>query len=99
LATVDLQDSTIQEIGNEKKEYEIRVSLKKGNSTVVYKKVKQALDQHFKGQYKILEVNYISGVVGEELKRASIYSIIAVMVAILIYVGYRFEPVFALGAV
>jgi len=99
LKTVDLADSTIQEIGTDGKEYEIRVSLKKGNSTIVYRKVKTALDQKFKGEYQILEVNYISGVVGEELKRASIYSILAVMIAILIYVGYRFEPVFAVGAV
>jgi preprotein translocase subunit SecF len=99
LSYVDLADSMIQEIGTDKRDYEIRVSLKKGNSTIILKKVKEALNKKFKDGYQILEVNYISGVVGEELKRASIYSIIAVMIAILIYVGYRFEPVFAVGAV
>lgn len=99
LKTVNLEDSMIQEIGTKGTDYEIRISLKKGNSTKVYNQVKKALNQFFKGKYKILKLDYIGGVIGEELRKASIYSILAVMVAILIYVGYRFEPVFAVGAV
>ncbi|WP_457623335.1 protein translocase subunit SecF [Persephonella sp.] len=99
LKTVNLQDSVIQEVGHDKKEYEIRVSLKKGSSSEVYKKVKKALDERFKDKYEIRKMDYIGAVVGEELRKASVYSIVAVLIAILIYVGYRFEPVFALGAV
>ncbi len=99
LKTVNLEDSMIQEIGTKKTDYEIRISLKKGSSTKVYNEVKKALDQFFNGKYKILKLDYIGGVIGEELRKASIYSILAVMIAILIYVGYRFEPVFAVGAV
>ncbi|WP_457641274.1 protein translocase subunit SecF [Persephonella sp.] len=99
LKIVNLQDSVIQEIGTEKKEYEIRVSLKKGKSTEIYAKVKKALDEKFKGKYEIRKMDYIGAVVGEELRKASVYSIIAVLLAILVYVGYRFEPVFAFGAV
>ncbi len=99
LRTVNLQDSVIQEIGTDKREYEIRVSLKKGKSEEIYAKVKKALDEKFKGKYEIRKMDYIGAVVGEELRKASVYSIIAVLVAILIYVSYRFEPVFSLGAV
>ncbi|WP_457622001.1 protein translocase subunit SecF [Persephonella sp.] len=99
LRTVNLQDSVIQEIGTDKREYEIRVSLKKGKSAEIYAKVKKALDEKFKGKYEIRKMDYIGAVVGEELRKASVYSIIAVLVAILIYVSYRFEPVFSIGAV
>ncbi len=96
---VGFKDVQIQEVGKEGKEYEIRISIKYGSSTVIYKKVKKALDEFFKGKYKIRRVEYIGSVVGEELRKASIYSIVAVMIAILLYVGYRFEPVFAIAAV
>jgi len=99
LKIVHLEDSMIQAVGTEGNEYEIRVSLKKGSSTVVVKKVKKALTEKFGNNYEIRRIDYIGSVVGEELRKASVYSIIAVLIAILIYVGYRFEPIFAIGAV
>ncbi|WP_297455196.1 protein translocase subunit SecF [Persephonella sp.] len=99
LRLVNLQDSMIQEIGTEGNEYEIRVSLKKGKSSEIVKKVKKALKEKFGDKFEIRKIDYIGAVVGEELRKASVYSIIAVMIAILIYVGFRFEPVFAIGAV
>ncbi len=100
LKLVNLQDAMIQEVGTTGDEYEIRVSLKKGKSSEIVKKIKKALNEKFgKDKYEIRKIDYIGGVVGEELRKASVYSIIAVMIAILIYVGYRFEPIFAIGAV
>ncbi len=99
LRTVNLQDSLIQAVGTEGVEYEVRVSLKKGKSAEIVQKVKKALKEKFGDRFEIRKIDYIGGVVGEELRKASVYSIVAVLVAILIYVGYRFEPVFALGAV
>jgi len=86
-------------VGTEGVEYEIRVSLKKGKSSEIVQKVKKALQEKFGDKFEIRKIDYIGAVVGEELRKASVYSIVAVLVAILIYVGYRFEPVFALGAV
>lgn len=99
LRLVHLEDSMIQAIGTEGNEYEIRVSLKKGKSSEIVSKVKKALKDKFGNGFEIRKIDYIGGVVGEELRKASVYSIVAVMIAILIYVGYRFEPVFAIGAV
>lgn len=99
LRLVNLQDSMIQAVGTEGNEYEIRVSLKKGKSSVIVKKVKKALKEKFGDKFEIRKIDYIGAVVGEELRKASVYSIVAVMIAILIYVGFRFEPVFAIGAV
>ncbi|SNZ07877.1 preprotein translocase subunit SecF [Persephonella hydrogeniphila] len=99
LRTVKLEDSLIQAIGTEGVEYEIRVSLKKGKSSEIVQKVKKALKEKFGDKFEIRKIDYIGAVVGEELRKASVYSIVAVLIAILLYVGYRFEPVFAIGAV
>ncbi len=99
LRLVNLQDSIIQAVGTEGDEYEIRVSLKKGKSSEIVAKIKKALKEKFGDKFEIRKIDYIGAVVGEELRKASVYSIIAVMIAILIYVGFRFEPVFAIGAV
>ncbi|WP_029522677.1 protein translocase subunit SecF [Persephonella sp. KM09-Lau-8] len=99
LRLVNLQDSMIQAVGTEGDEYEIRVSLKKGKSSEIVAKIKKALKEKFGDKFEIRKIDYIGAVVGEELRKASIYSIVAVMIAILIYVGFRFEPVFAIGAV
>ncbi len=99
LKLVNLQDSMIQEIGKTGDEYEIRVSLKKGSSSEIVAKIKKALTEKFGKKYEIRKIDYIGAVVGEELRKASIYSIVAVLLAILVYVGYRFEPIFAIGAV
>ncbi len=99
LRLVNLQDSMIQAVGTEGDEYEIRVSLKKGKSSEIVAKIKKALKEKFGDKFEIRKIDYIGAIVGEELRKASVYSIVAVMVAILIYVGFRFEPVFAIGAV
>jgi len=99
LATVNLQDALIQEVGKGTNEFEIRVGVKKGSSSEILAKVKKALNEKYKGKYEIRKVEFIGSIVGEELRKASIYSIVAVMFAILLYVGYRFEPIFAIAAV
>ncbi len=99
LAVVNLQDALIQEVGKGTNEFEIRVGVKKGSSSEILAKVKKALNEKFKDKYEIRKVEFIGSIVGEELRKASIYSIVAVMFAILLYVGYRFEPIFAIAAV
>ncbi len=99
LATVNLQDALIQEVGKGTNEFEIRVSINKGSSSEILAKVKKALNEKYKDKYEIRKVEFIGSIVGEELRKASIYSIVAVMFAILLYVGYRFEPIFAIAAV
>ncbi len=99
LAVVNLQDALIQEVGKGTNEFEIRVGVKKGSSSEILAKVKKALNEKYKDKYEIRKVEFIGSIVGEELRKASIYSILAVMLAILLYVGYRFEPIFAIAAV
>lgn len=99
IKTAGIKNFQIQTVGKEGNEFEIRVPIKEGNSSIIYTKVKKGLEKFLKGKYEIREVEYIGSIVGEELRKASVYSIIAVMIAILIYVGYRFEPIFAFAAI
>jgi preprotein translocase subunit SecF len=99
LKDVDLADSLIQEVGTNKDEVEIRVPAKKGSSSVVLEKVKKVLDSKFQGQYEIRKVEFIDALVGSEMAKASVYSMVFVMLGILLFVGYRYEPLFAIAAV
>ena len=99
LKDVDLADSLIQEVGTNKDEVEIRVATKKGSSSVVLEKVRKALDSKYQKQYEIRKVEFIDALVGSEMAKASVYSMVFVMLGILLFVGYRYEPLFAIAAV
>lgn len=99
LKDVTLDDAFIQEIGKDKLEFEIRVSSKKGSSEVVVNKLKQVFDKNFPNGYEIRKVEFIDALVGGEMRKASVYSLLFVMIGILLYVGYRYEPTFAIAAI
>ncbi|WP_028950722.1 protein translocase subunit SecF [Sulfurihydrogenibium subterraneum] len=99
LKDVNLDDAVIQEVGTEKKEIEIRVPIKKGSSSTIVESVKKALDTKYKGQYEIRKIEFIDALVGSEMAKASIYSMIFVFIGILLFVGYRYEPLFAIAGV
>jgi preprotein translocase subunit SecF len=99
LKDVNLDDALIQEVGTEKKEVEIRVSAKKGSSSYIVENIKKVLDKKYQNQYEIRKIEFIDALVGSEMARASIYSMIFVMVGVLLFVGYRYEPLFAIAAI
>jgi preprotein translocase subunit SecF len=99
LREVNLDDAMIQELGTERKEIEIRVSVKKGSSSVIVENIKKALDKKYQNQYEIRKIEFIDALVGSEMVKASVYSVVFVMLGILLFVGYRYEPVFALAAI
>lgn len=49
--------------------------------------------------YEILSVTQIGPKIGGELRRAAIYSIIVALIGLLIYISWRFEFKFAVGAI
>jgi preprotein translocase subunit SecF len=59
---------------------------------------RQALAEQV-GPVEIERVEYVGPKVGAELRRAGIYSLALAFVLILVYVGFRFSPRFAPGAV
>lgn len=61
--------------------------------------VGRLLDGTYLSGFEIQSVNMIGPKVGEELGTAAIYSIIAALVGLLLYISLRFEFAFALGAI
>ena len=61
------------------------------------KKLEEALKNL--GKYELVRKEKISGVVSEELKRKAIYAILTALGGILIYLGFRFQPIWGLGAI
>ncbi len=51
------------------------------------------------GEYELIRSETIGGIVSAELRQKAIWAIISALVGILIYLGYRFEPMWAFSAI
>jgi len=51
------------------------------------------------GKYELIRKEKISGVVSEELKRKAVFAILTALGGILLYLGFRFQPLWGLGAI
>ncbi|RUM87737.1 MAG: protein translocase subunit SecF [Thermovibrio sp.] len=61
--------------------------------------IRDVLRKEFDGKVEIRKVEMIGPTIGKELREKGIMAIIYALIGILIYVAWRFEPVFAFGAV
>jgi preprotein translocase subunit SecF len=48
------------------------------------------------GNYQLLRVETIGGIVSKELRNKAFWSIITALLGILLYLAYRFEPIWGL---
>ena len=67
------------------------------NETVA--EIRKILKERFDGRLTILKVEMIGPTIGKELREKGIMAVIYALIGILIYVAWRFEPIFAFGAV
>jgi preprotein translocase subunit SecF len=68
--------------------------------TSVLNNLKQGISNYFSNNpYEILKEDKIGPKIGAELKRDAIYAVFFALLAILIYLAFRFEFVYAFGAV
>jgi len=51
------------------------------------------------GKYELIRKEKISGVVSEELKKKAVFAILTALGGILLYLGFRFQPIWGLGAI
>ena len=79
-------------------EYSVRVGGEQ-ESKVTKGAVEAALKSAFADKYQILKSDYIGPTIGAELRSKALIAMIVALIGILIYVSYRFEFAFALGAV
>lgn len=88
----------IKTMGNEK-DILIRTA-EQGEGTIVSDKIKDALNKNISGnKYEVLRIDKVGPKIGKELRVSAIYATLFSLIAILIYLAFRFEFVYALGAV
>ncbi|MCD4715971.1 MAG: protein translocase subunit SecF [Desulfobacterales bacterium] len=92
LRSVDLQDSMIQEFGEEGQfEYLIRVRETEIELTGLSDKVKQALIAEFGQGVEMRRVEMVGPKVGEDLREKALFAIFYAILFIAIYISGRFE--------
>jgi preprotein translocase subunit SecF len=72
----------------------------KGVGTAISDRIKEILAEHFpQGGIELLQENRVEAKIGSEIRRDAVIAIFFALIGILVYVGFRFKFIFALGAV
>ncbi|MBN1447175.1 MAG: protein translocase subunit SecF, partial [Bacteroidetes bacterium] len=72
----------------------------KGVGTAVSDRIKEVLAEHLPNQsIELLQENRVEAKIGSEMRRDSVVAIFFALLGILIYIGFRFKFIFAIGAV
>jgi preprotein translocase subunit SecF len=100
LSTIQLGSSEIKQFGS-KNEYLIYVEQQKGASaSEMAKQVEGAISNTLSDYpYEVRKIDTVGPKIGEELRKAAILAVLIALLLILIYIGWRFELVFAVGAI
>ena len=96
----DLASSDVVKLG-EKEEavYLLRFQRESvGDQNELVDQLKSAFGEKF-GPSEVQRVDFVGPKVGEDLRRDGIYSLAIASVLLLIYIGFRFTPIFAPGAI
>jgi preprotein translocase subunit SecF len=93
-----LTGSEIKTMGDEK---DILIkTAQEGEGTSVAETIKAGLTTNIPGNnFEILRIDNVGPKIGKELRTSAIYATIFALIAILIYLAFRFEFVYAFGAV
>ncbi len=100
LIPVGLANSEIKQLGGGE-EYVIRVEqIEKISASEMAKIVEDAISKGLPDvKYEIRKVDVVGPKIGGELRRAAVFAILLSLILILIYIGWRFEFLFAMGAI
>jgi preprotein translocase subunit SecF len=101
LASIGLGDSLVQRFGEKgENEYLIRVEKSVSDVEVLSLQIEEALQAAYgKDGAEIRRTEMVGPKVGKDLRKKGIWAIVYAMVGILIYITWRFEFIFAVGAV
>ncbi len=92
-----LENSTIQQFGVN--EFLIRTAESFSDQKLLAANVEQPLTTAFSKDYEIRRVEVVGSKVGADFKRKAVVAVILSWLAMLIYVGWRFEFRYALGGI
>ncbi len=79
-------------------DYIIRTD-QKGVGSTISDNIKAALNANFKEGIEILQENRVEAKIGSEIRRDAVIAIFFALIGILVYIGFRFKFIFAIGAV
>jgi preprotein translocase subunit SecF len=75
-------------------------TVEQGEGSVVADKIRGGLTNQFpQNAFEVLKEDKIGPKVGAELRRDAVYAVVASLIAIWIYVGFRFKFIYGIGAV
>ncbi len=100
LSELDLGTPVVQRFGDEMTEFLIRVEQTTGELEGVSVQITNALENSYgEGQVEIRRVEMVGPQVGKDLRNKGLKAIFYAMLGILIYISWRFEFRFAVGAI
>ena len=97
LKDTKLRNSIIQQFGE--KEFLIRTAESFSNQEMLATNVEKPLTTAFSQNYEIRRIEVVGSKVGADFKRKAVVAVILSWMAMLIYVGWRFEFRYALGGI
>jgi preprotein translocase subunit SecF len=95
----DLEDLTIQDIGRDGKTFVVRFKHKAQNLGDVSKAVETALTSSFGQTFEVLRVEAVGAKVSADLRRKGFLAVVFSTLLMGIYIAFRFDMRFGLGAV
>ncbi len=100
LSDLDLGDPVVQSFGDNQNEFLIRVEKASGELKGLSQKIEKALDKTYqKGDVEIRRVEMVGPQVGKDLRNKGMKALFYAMLGLLIYISWRFEFRFAVGAI
>jgi len=98
LAATDIENFVVQEFESDQSEFSIRLAGEQKDATTINAKVK---DGFAKSDYEFtqLSTNFVGPTIGAELRKKALIAIVISLIGILLYIAYKFEFAYALGAV
>ncbi len=97
MRSADLGSVEIKSYGGET-DYIVRTEMKGAGSTIS-DRIKNTLDKSFNNNIEVLQENRVEAKIGSEIRRDAVIAIFLALIGILVYIGFRFKFIFAVGAV
>ena len=102
VAELNYGDFTLQKLDNSNDNFLIKIELSsdmKGNQEILIGKLKEKIKNNFEGKVDYRRIEYVGPTVSKELIMTGIIAILVAIFSMLIYIWFRFELPFAIGAV
>ena len=102
VAELNYGDFTLQKLDNSNDNFLIKIELSsdmKENQETLIAKLKEKIQSNFEGKVDYRRIEYVGPTVSKELIMTGIIAILVAIFSMLIYIWFRFELPFAIGAV